>query len=528
MDSAELKRRLMMLSPREGRLVVLVGGEPMLRPDLLRLLAAIRNADCRTGIITTGRALNYPRVREKLRRAGLDYLRIQLFGGGDTHDATTRVPGGYDEAITGLRAWLDEVEECDVDVALYARQRSPDSLGAEVERISRDIGSSALQILIAGEPLAGAGVEAALAGVASWNDDASRPLLVWEGLAETDSPAAHTTIPALGGRFVGVQPQASCLGAVDRLAAPPGELVVRSNSFNFIRTEAHTAYAAEAAECNAHAASSAADRDRQLWLIDDDRLALYASDTADFSSDEIARVKDRWSHLFVDRAAAGVLDDFTDGMRRVRPDPVCDECANRGACARRFTMVEGPPFAEEEAWIAKYVKHLRGRVLDVGCGEQLYRDEIVPLVRSGIVSYTGIDPDQPSLDEWCTLLPEGRFFQGGIEDFVGLPASYDRVLCLRSLNHVFDLDEAVARMASFLKPRGQLLIVETTPFAMLREAEQVAEADRAPRAGHQHFRNVTSEDVLPYARRRGLKTLHHRSVGLATTNEWILLMEREP
>jgi hypothetical protein len=97
---------------------------------------------------------------------------------------------------------------------------------------------------------------------------------------------------------------------------------------------------------------------------------------------------------------------------------------------------------------------------------------------------------------------------------------------LRSLNHVADLDEALARMASYLKPGGMLLIVETTPFAMLRTAEQVAAADRAPRAGHQHFRNVASEEVLPYARRRGLNVVEHHPASFATSNEWILLLGR--
>jgi SAM-dependent methyltransferase len=420
---------------------------------------------------------------------------------------------------------LAEAEGCDVDLALYARRRSPEALATDVERVARDVGDSRAHIVIAGESLAG-DLGGAAARLADWNRDPSRPLLLWEALAETSSPATRATIPAFGGTFVGVRPDASCLGEVGRLAAPAGDLVVRSNSFNFIRTETQVPYAQLAAECAAHTAADAAGRDRQLWLIEGEVLALYATDTGDFSAAEIARVKDQWSHLFVDRAEAGVLDDFTEGMRRVQPDPTCRECAHARACARRFLCLDGPPFAEEEAWIAAYVQKLRGRVLDVGCGEQLYRDQIVPLVRAGTVAYTGIDPDEPSLAEWRALLPEGRFFQGGIEDFVGLPASYDRILCLRSLNHVFDLDEAVARMASLLKPRGQLLIVETTPFAMLRRSEQVAAADRAPRAGHQHFRNVTSEDVLPYARRRDLKVLHHRPAGLETTNEWILLLER--
>src|SRR5205814_3355503 len=113
---------------------------------------------------------------------------------------------------------------------------------------------------------------------------------------------------------------------------------------------------------------------------------------------------------------------------------------------------------------------------------------------------------------------------GDIEDFWGEPASYDHILCLRSLNHVADVDEALARMAGLLKPRGSLLLVECTPFAMLRQREQVTAADRAPRAGHQHFRNVTSEEVLPYARRRALQVLHHHPASLQTTNEWILLL----
>jgi hypothetical protein len=81
-------------------------------------------------------------------------------------------------------------------------------------------------------------------------------------------------------------------------------------------------------------------------------------------------------------------------------------------------------------------------------------------------------------------------------------------------------------MSRLLEPGGQLLVVETTPFAMLRRPEQVAAADRAPRAGHQHFRNVSSQDVLPLARRHSLRVLEHHPASLRTSNEWILLLKR--
>ncbi|TMA35210.1 MAG: methyltransferase domain-containing protein [Deltaproteobacteria bacterium] len=301
----------------------------------------------------------------------------------------------------------------------------------------------------------------------------------------------------------------------------------RANSFNFVRTATAVPWAADADACTAHARSGGLDPVRHLWLREDGRLTLHVTDTADFTAAEIARVKSEWSHLFVDRAPPGVLDDFKNGMRRVLPDPACGSCANRSRCGRRFRLVEGEPFAREEAWIARHIGGLRGRVLDVGCGEQLYREELATLLRSGAIAYTGLDPDEESLARLRAVLPEARLHAGDIERFEGEPASYDHVLCLRALNHVADVDEALSRMAMLLKPTGWLLLVECTPFAMLREAEQVVAADRAPRAGHQHFRNMASDDLLPFVRCHGLRVVEHHRASRETSNQWILLLARD-
>ena len=305
-------------------------------------------------------------------------------------------------------------------------------------------------------------------------------------------------------------------------AAPPE---TKANSFNYVRAEVTVPWTSDPAACRAHEVGRGEPR-RQVWLVEGERLVLHATDTGDFRPDEIALVKDEWSHLFLDLAPPGVLDDFAGGMRRLLPEATCDSCERRDRCGRRFRLVEGPPFAREEAWIADYVSRLRGRVLDVGCGEMLYRDRLGPLLGSGEVRYTGLDPDPAALADLRAAFPEGRFDVGTIEDFRDEPASYRHVLCLRSLNHVRDLDRALARMAELLEPGGELLIVETTPFAMLRRREQVEAADRASRAGHQHFRNVAGEDVLPWVRRRSLRVLEHHAASRSTTNEWILLLSR--
>jgi 2-polyprenyl-3-methyl-5-hydroxy-6-metoxy-1,4-benzoquinol methylase len=403
---------------------------------------------------------------------------------------------------------------------------------AEVEDLARAIGAPEVAIVVAIDPAAGAAgsddaaLSAALVTLKRWNEDATRPALVWEGMPESPSAAECLTSAAPRPSFVGPTPTACCLGAVaDLAAAARGELRTKANSFNFIRTDTEVPWTAAADTCTAYR-SAPVEPERGLWLRDGERLVLHVTDTGDFAAAAIARIKDEWSHLFLDRARAGVLDDFTEGMRRILPDPACVDCLQRAACAHRFEVADGPPFASEEAWIAEYVGALRGRVLDVGCGEQLYLERLAPLVASGVVRYTGLDPDEPSVARLRAALPQARILLAGIEDFWAEPASYDRILCLRSLNHVCEVDEAVGRMAELLKPGGQLLIVETTDFAMVRCAEQVAAADRAPRAGHQHYRNVSSDDVLAYARRRGLQVVKHHPAGLRTTNEWILLLTR--
>ena len=529
-DAGELARALADLGTG-GRLAVLVGGEPFLRPDVLRLIAAIRAAGWQPGLITTGRALVYPQVRDKLHRAGLAYLRVQLFGFGAAHDAATGIPGAFEQAVAAVRAWIDEHDaQCDTDVALTLRGRGLDMLASELDALSRALPQARLVVAI--DPAVRRGDDALQAvrqvsePARDWPHDSTWSPVVWEALSPDATPPGTITVPSMRPVFVGPAPPASCLGT--RQPRPITDIggATHANSFNYVRTATAVPYTASAAECIAYAAGVGADPHRQLWLIEEQQLISYVTDTADFDDGAVRTIKDELSHVFVDRSPPGVLDDFTEGMRRVLPDPVCAPCEHRSHCGRRFLTVDGPPFAREEAWIIGHVSGLRGRVLDVGCGEQLYRHVLRPLLRTGTIDYTGLDPDEPSLVSARAALPEGRFHLAGIEGFAGPAAAYDRILCLRSLNHVRDLDEALSCMSRLLKPGGTLLIVETTPFAMLRRPEQIAAADRAPRAGHQHFRNVASDDVLRLVARHSLEVVEHQPARLETTNEWILLLRR--
>jgi hypothetical protein len=232
LQPAELLAALADVPEREGRLVVLVGGEPLLRPDVPRLLAAIRASGCVPGIVTTGRPLVYPQMRERLRRAGVAYVRVQLFGVGPAHDRATAVAGAFEQAMNGVRAWLAEAgADTDVDVALTVRAQPVDTVPSDVAALAREINSPKVQIVVSVDPSAAAAgdhdaLRRAIAPLVDWNDEASRPPLAWKVPASA-SPLSLTS-PPLRPAFLAGTPRAflpwqdgRSYGAVCRSAAPP-------------------------------------------------------------------------------------------------------------------------------------------------------------------------------------------------------------------------------------------------------------------------------------------------------------------
>jgi SAM-dependent methyltransferase len=91
---------------------------------------------------------------------------------------------------------------------------------------------------------------------------------------------------------------------------------------------------------------------------------------------------------------------------------------------------------------------LSGDVLDVGCGAKPYRDWV-----PGARRYVGIDVfDGPSVDG---LIVPGRPWP--VDD-----AAFDAVLCTQVLEHVADVEQAVAELARVMRPGAHAII--SVPF----------------------------------------------------------------
>lgn len=96
-----------------------------------------------------------------------------------------------------------------------------------------------------------------------------------------------------------------------------------------------------------------------------------------------------------------------------------------------------------------------GRLLDIGCGAQVYRDLVPPHV-----AYLGIDTSNAKA--WFGYdVPDTHYFEGeewGVED-----GAFDVALCTEVLEHIARPATLLARARRCLRPGGCLVL--TVPFA---------------------------------------------------------------
>jgi SAM-dependent methyltransferase len=109
------------------------------------------------------------------------------------------------------------------------------------------------------------------------------------------------------------------------------------------------------------------------------------------------------------------------------------------------------------AWrdLRRELASARGRLLDIGCGAQVYRDLVPPEV-----VYRGIDTADAKA-RFGYDVPDTHYFEGndwGVED-----GSFDVALCTEVLEHIPAPADFLARTCRCLRPGGRLVL--TVPFA---------------------------------------------------------------
>lgn len=93
--------------------LILSGGEPLLRPDIFDISRRARDMGFYTALSSNGTLIDARMARE-IAAIGYDYVGVSVDGIGDTHDRFRGKAGSFDEALAGLRI----LRECGVKTGL--------------------------------------------------------------------------------------------------------------------------------------------------------------------------------------------------------------------------------------------------------------------------------------------------------------------------------------------------------------------------------------------------------------------------
>jgi heme d1 biosynthesis radical SAM protein NirJ len=87
--------------------LILSGGEPLLRPDIFDIAARAKSLGFYVGLSTNGTLIDAPMAR-RIGTLGFDYVGISLDGLEETHDRFRRKEGAFDASLAALRLCRDE------------------------------------------------------------------------------------------------------------------------------------------------------------------------------------------------------------------------------------------------------------------------------------------------------------------------------------------------------------------------------------------------------------------------------------
>jgi putative heme d1 biosynthesis radical SAM protein NirJ1 len=86
--------------------LLISGGEPLIREDIFELIQYAKNYKIRSTVSTNGTLID-KEMASNLKQNGVSYVGISLDGIGTRHDEFRGVKGSFDKAITGIRNCLD-------------------------------------------------------------------------------------------------------------------------------------------------------------------------------------------------------------------------------------------------------------------------------------------------------------------------------------------------------------------------------------------------------------------------------------
>lgn len=545
-------------------MVVLSGGEPTIRPELMAWAKQVAANDMDFGLVTNGQLLAYPEVVEQLLALRLRYVYMSLHGGTpQVHNRLVRADG-FDQTYRALKNLSGH--GLDLSLNCVVTRHNVDHLRDLVDAVL-PYPDAALKFSMVEPKGGGNALFAQLMPRVSYAADRVRDAIEYGDARASDvGPRfAHggfplCLMPGYEDRYADLktdrfwtmievgepdffpvddknklQPDETCTGCalsgpcpglyrgyheafgateLRRVASGP-----RSNSFNFT-FEGRVRPSPDGSCPILRIGVTPWDRGRHLFVANGDRIGRFRADSRDFSDAAIEQIKHDRGQVYLDVSRKDAPDHFPTDLVKLARSEMCAPCPERAHCTGLFEPVFDDVFGADDAVVRGWLGELRGDVLDVGCGEGPYDDVLRPLAEAGHIRYTGIDPHAAVIEAARTRRAWAELRVGSVDELDGAER-FDHVLALRSWNHFPDPAAALDRLVAACRPGGTIAIVDNVAFGLARTGPQTDRGEAGP-AVFEHYRNDGAGDVHRIAERAGLELVDRRDVGPGTSNQWAL------
>jgi heme d1 biosynthesis radical SAM protein NirJ len=115
--------------------LILSGGEPLLRQDIFEISARAKSMGFYVGLSSNGTLIDEA-CADRIADIGYDYVGISLDGIGEIHDRFRRQPGAYEAALRGIR--LCRTRGIKVGLRFTMTERNVESLQSMLDLVDRE------------------------------------------------------------------------------------------------------------------------------------------------------------------------------------------------------------------------------------------------------------------------------------------------------------------------------------------------------------------------------------------------------
>lgn len=563
---AEMTPKIRRAASLGAGMLVLSGGEPTIRPDLLQIAGMANAAGMELGLVSNGRMLSYPRLCDQLLERRLGYVYISLCGpDAALHDRHARAKS-FDQTFLGLQNIAKAVPDTTINVVVSAwnLQILNDflPLAASLSPVRLKFSNlepegAALSDFAGLVPPVRRAAEAVVAAVEKARKEHPHmeiavdgfPLCLIDGYEELESGLREDGFFIMSEAF---QPnwypvddrnrafaeecrscslRRRCRGVFKQYLKHRGAEELRPvsrpapNSFNFAPASEPESLDLDA--CPVLSGNRPPPDPIRGIMVEagPGEVTRHVTTTRDFSDETVGEVVRNLEQVYLDRSEHAELADFARELQKLTPAAACEACPQRPLCGGVWRPGPDASFRRAREILSGLLSGLRGRVLEVGCGRNPDISAFQPELREGRLEYLGIDPQAPAGEpEQATGV---RYIATTLEDFQWTGPGFDAVVALRSLNHLHSFPAGLAKMAGLTADGGRLVLAEDVVFATVRSRQKLRQIESRADLPFQHRANPFPSEVIPMLTEFGLTLTASYLPQETASTLWIIVCKKE-